>query len=91
MALLTPAGLPYWAAATVVAGGALLDIVLGVTLLVRRTARITLVAMLALTVAYLLVATALDPALWADPLGRLLKTIPVMALMLFCLAVLDER
>lgn len=91
MALLAPAGLPYWAAATVVAGGALLDLVLGVALLARRTARITLVAMLALTIAYLLVATALDPALWADPLGRLLKTIPVMALMLFCLAVLDER
>jgi uncharacterized protein YbjT (DUF2867 family) len=91
MALLTPSGLPYWAAATVVAGGALLDIVLGLALLVRRTARLTLVAMLALTVAYLLVATALDPGLWADPLGRLLKTIPIMALMLFCLAVLDER
>jgi DoxX-like family len=58
---------------------------------VRRTAAVTLVAMLALTVVYLVVATALDPGLWTDPLGRLLKTIPVMALMLFCLAVLDER
>jgi uncharacterized protein YbjT (DUF2867 family) len=89
--LLAPSGLPDWAAAIVIVGGALLDIVLGLALLVRRTARITLVAMLALTVVYLVVATALDPGLWADPLGRLLKTVPVMALMLFCLAVLDER
>jgi uncharacterized protein YbjT (DUF2867 family) len=89
--LLAPSGLPYWAAAAVIVGGALLDIVLGLALLVRRTAAVTLVAMLALTVVYLVVATALDPGLWTDPLGRLLKTIPVMALMLFCLAVLDER
>jgi hypothetical protein len=60
-------------------------------LLVRRTAALTLVAMLGLSVLYLVIATLLDPGLWADPLGRLLKTVPVMALMLLALAVLDER
>ncbi len=40
---------------------------------------------------YLIVATVLDPGLWTDPLGRLTKTIPLMFLMLFALAVLDER
>jgi uncharacterized protein YbjT (DUF2867 family) len=91
LALLGPSGLPHWAAATVIAVGAALDIALGLALLVRRTAALTLVAMLGLSVLYLVIATVLDPGLWADPLGRLLKTVPVMALMLFALAVLDER
>jgi hypothetical protein len=89
--VLAPSGLPYWAAATVIGGGAVLDLVLGVALLVRRTTRLTLIAMVGLTVIYLIGATVLNPGLWADPLGRLLKTIPAMALMLVALAVLDER
>ncbi len=91
MALLAPAGLPSWASAGVIVGGALLDIVLGLALLVRRWAPLTLVIMLALTVGYLIIATLLDPMLWADPLGRLTKTAPVMFLMAFALAVIDER
>jgi uncharacterized protein YbjT (DUF2867 family) len=91
MALLAPAGLSDRTAAAVIIGGSLLDVALGIGLLVRRTARITLLAMLALTVLYLVIATILDPHLWTDPLGRLTKTIPVMLLMLFTLAVLDER
>ena len=91
LALLAPSHLPSKMAAAIIVAGAVLDIVLGIGVLVRRTARLTLVAMLALTIVYLVIATALDPALWADPLGRLLKTIPLMLLMLFTLAVLDER
>jgi uncharacterized protein YbjT (DUF2867 family) len=90
-ALLAPARLPPWAAAAVVLGGALLDLALGAALLVRRLARVTLIAMLALTVVYLIIATLLDASLWSDPLGRLTKTIPLMLLMLFALAILDER
>jgi uncharacterized protein YbjT (DUF2867 family) len=91
MALLGPAQLPPWAAAGIVLGGALLDLALGAALPVRRLTRVTLIAMLWLTVAYLAIATLLDASLWADPLGRLLKTIPLMLLMLFALATLDER
>jgi len=91
MRLLAPAELSPPVAAAVIVGGALLDLVLGVALLVRRLTGITLAAMLALTVVYLIIATVLDPTLWADPLGRLLKTIPVMLLMLFSLAVIEER
>lgn len=95
MALLAPARLPSWmpswASAGVIVGGALLDIVLGLALLVRRWAPLTLIAMLALTVGYLIIPTVLDPMLWADPLGRLTKTVPVMLLMAFALAVIDER
>ena len=91
MAVLAPAQLPEGAVAGAIMGGAALDIVLGLALLVRRTARISLVAMLALSLVYLVVATALNPALWADPFGRLLKTVPIMFLILFTLAVMDER
>ena len=91
MALLAPAGLFPPIAAAIIVGGAILDIALGLALLVRRTARLTLLIMLALSVIYLVIATALDPHLWADPLGRLLKTLPLMLLMLVALATLDER
>jgi uncharacterized protein YbjT (DUF2867 family) len=89
--LLAPARLPWWITASAIVGGAVLDIALGAALLVRRWAPLTLIAMLVLSAAYLIVGTVLVPALWADPLGRLTKIIPIMVLMLFALAVLDER
>ena len=33
----------------------------------------------------------LVPALWLDPLGRLVKIVPLLLLIVFSLAVLDER
>ena len=36
-------------------------------------------------------ASIINPALWLDPLGRLMKTVPVMPAILFTLAILDER
>src|SRR5262249_51005633 len=74
-----------------IVAGAFLDIVLGAALIVRRWTHLTLSAMLVLSLVYLIVASLLHPALWADPLGRLVKTIPVLLLMLFALATLDER
>jgi hypothetical protein len=40
---------------------------------------------------YLVAGTALTPALWADPLGPLLKIAPIMALSLAALAIADDR
>jgi len=85
------ARLPVGGAAAVLVAGAVLDIVLGAALLVHRLVRPALLTMLALTPLYLLVATFLDTGLWADPFGRLLKTVPVLALMVITLAILDER
>jgi hypothetical protein len=31
------------------------------------------------------------PSLWADPLGPLMKVVPILALNLLCLAILDDR
>lgn len=79
-----------WSAPLVV-GGALFDIALGVLMLFRRTIKPALIVAFASTIGYLLAGTLLMPALWADPLGRLVKILPILALNLLCLAILDER
>jgi hypothetical protein len=37
------------------------------------------------------VGTALLPGLWLDPLGRLLKAVPIMVLNLMAIAILEDR
>ncbi|MBP1873854.1 uncharacterized protein YbjT (DUF2867 family) [Ensifer adhaerens] len=69
----------------------LADIVLGIAVLVRPYAKRALVGMLALTAAYLVSATLVEPQLWADPLGPLVKVLPSILLSLATLAILDER
>jgi len=91
LALLTPTFIPRETAGLVIAAGALLDIILGASLLVRSLARPVLIAMLLTCVAYLAAATIIDPALWIDPLGRMTKTVIVMIATTFTLAILDER
>jgi uncharacterized protein YbjT (DUF2867 family) len=82
-------GMP--AAASLVAAGAIADVLLGVGIAVRRTARPALLGALALSLAYLALGTILMPALWADPLGPLLKIAPIAVLHLIALAILDDR
>jgi len=60
--------------------GALADIAIGAGLLVRRWFQPACLAAIALSLAYLALGTILTPALWADPLGPLVKIIPVIAL-----------
>ncbi len=70
--------------------GAIADIVLGGWLLIARNVRAPCLAQIALSLGYLAALTVLDPAMWGDPLGVLLKTIPIMAATLV-LASADER
>ena len=74
-----------------VAGGALLDLAIGVAMLFRRTVRLALLAALATTILYLLLGTWLGPRLWADPLGPMMKVWPILVFNLLCLAILDDR
>lgn len=67
------------------------DIALGVGVFFRARAAFALKGMIGLSLAYLAAATLLTPALWADPLGPLVKVLPSMALALVALAILDER
>jgi len=50
-----------------------------------------LIGMLVVSGLYLLLGTILAPALWLDPLGCLVKIVPILLLIVFALAVLEER
>jgi uncharacterized protein YbjT (DUF2867 family) len=79
------------AAAPVAIVGAIADIVVGAGIAFRPTSRSALLASLALAALYLIAATFLMPQLWSDPLGPLVKVLPVLLLSLVALAVLDDR
>jgi uncharacterized protein YbjT (DUF2867 family) len=91
LALLAKAGIVGIGAVGALVASAIVDIALGLAVLVRPLARAALIGMLAIAGAYLVVGTILAPELWADPLGRLVKIVPIMVLTVFALAVLDER
>lgn len=78
-------------AKAIVVVGSLADIALAVLVCVRRTAPAALLGMITLTFGYLAAATILTPALWADPLGPLVKSLPAAMLALVALATLEER
>jgi hypothetical protein len=47
--------------------------------------------MIAVSLAYLGGGTLIEPALWLDPLGPLVKVLPSIMLTLAALAMLEER
>ncbi|ANM11287.1 MULTISPECIES: SDR family oxidoreductase [unclassified Rhizobium] len=69
----------------------LIDVALGAAVLVRPLAKRALLGMLAVSFAYLAGASLLEPMLWLDPLGPLVKVLPSILLTLTALATLDER
>jgi uncharacterized protein YbjT (DUF2867 family) len=90
-AILHKIGLPdALARATTVATG-LLDVAIGVGIAVRRSAQASLWAGVAVSVFYLAASMVLLPQLWADPLGAMVKTVPIVVLMLAALAISDDR
>jgi len=91
LALLASAGLTGATAKLIAFGGAVLDALLGCAILHRRTLGAAALAMIAVTAVYLVGATILLPALWADPLGPLVKPIPAALLALGLLAIADDR
>lgn len=91
IALMSDAGVPEGLAATAVVAGGIVDVALGISVTVRAGARVALIGMLAMTVGYVVGGSVLLPGLWLDPLGPLVKTLPVLLAGLFSLAILDER
>lgn len=69
----------------------LADILLGLAVLFRPFARTAMVGMIAVSLAYLAGGTLLEPQLWLDPLGPLVKVLPSIVLTFVALAILDER
>ena len=70
---------------------AAVNILVGIAIAVRSTARIALWSAIAISLAYALAGTVLLPQLWVDPLGPFLKIGPIVMLSLVALAILDER
>lgn len=79
------------AAMTAVFGGAALDLLIGLGLLVQSTCRASCYAALALCLVYFALGAALTPALLADPLGPLVKILPTAALAPILAAMANER
>ena len=90
-AILTAQGWPLWTAQLSVAAWAVADIALALGLLWRRTARGAALGMVAVSLAYLALGTLITPALWADPLGPLLKILPGAMLALIAVPMLESR
>ncbi len=74
-----------------VLAGSLVDIAIGVGLLFRRTLAVSCLSAIGVSLAYLLAATFFVPSLWADPLGPLVKILPVIGLALALMAMGEER
>ncbi|WP_454700982.1 SDR family oxidoreductase [Agrobacterium burrii] len=83
--------MPQTPAVTLTLATCLIDIALGVTVLLRSLARKALIGMLLVSAAYLAGGSLLEPGLWLDPLGPLVKVLPSITLTLVALATLDER
>ena len=90
-AILADAGWPLWLSLLSVAAWACVDIALAALLLWRPTARRAALGMVAVSLAYLGLGTLFTPALWADPLGPLLKILPGAMLALAALPMLESR
>lgn len=88
---LTDAGWPLWLSRASVVAWSLVDIALGAALLWRPWARRAVLGMVAVSLAYLGLATLILPGLWADPLGPLLKIVPGIMLALLALPMLESR
>ena len=71
--------------------GALADIGIGACIAWRRLTVVGLYGALALSLFYAATATILRPDLWLEPLGPLIKILPIFVLHLLALAILEER
>lgn len=90
-AILSAHGFPPGAARALTVATSLLDIAIGLAIAHRSTCRLGLLAGMLVSVGYLAGAAVLAPALWLDPLGALVKTIPAIVLMLVALLLLEAR
>lgn len=76
---------------TLVIGGAVADVALGLAILWRRWCRTAALGMMGLACAYLIGGAITVPALSIDPLGPMVKVIPSIALALFVYLGVEDR
>jgi uncharacterized protein YbjT (DUF2867 family) len=80
-----------WLSGPAVVAGAVADIAIGILIAWRRTARTGLYGAIALSFFYAVAGTILRPDLWNEPLGPLMKILPILVLHFVALAILRER
>ncbi|HVI28255.1 SDR family oxidoreductase [Hansschlegelia sp.] len=90
VALMERGGAGAFSGPSVLAGG-LADLLIGIGIAFRRTARAALYGAIAISLFYAVAGTAILPELWLDPLGPMLKIWPILALNLVALALLPDR
>jgi hypothetical protein len=91
ISLLREGGLHEKFAALIVIAGAIADIIIGLAIFWRSLSGYALRAALIISLAYAVIATALVPQLWVDPLGPMLKIGPVVMLNLVAMAIREDR
>ncbi|MER8980541.1 SDR family oxidoreductase [Mesorhizobium sp. M0870] len=74
-----------------VVAGALADMIVGALIAWRPTGRLGLFGAIALSLFYAIAGSILRPELWNEPLGPLMKILPILVLHFVALAVLEER
>jgi uncharacterized protein YbjT (DUF2867 family) len=74
-----------------VIGGGVADLLIGIGIALRPTARAALFAGVAVSLLYAVAGTIFTPWLWLDPLAALLKIAPVLALLIVALVTLRDR
>lgn len=74
-----------------VIGGAVIDVLIGLAIFYRPSARLGAIASVVIALAYLVAGTLLAPLLWADPLGPYVKIVPAIVLGLCVALMLEER
>lgn len=78
-------------ATTATYGGAGLDLVVGIGLMLARWRRLATIAGMVVTAGYLAVLTVIAPDLWLDPFGTLTKAVVVLAAMAALLVIARDR
>ena len=91
VALLVEGGLSAGVSRALVVLGSVADLAISAGILFRPALRFALGGGAVLALAYALGAALVRPDLWLDPLGAMVKVVPVIALSLMCLAMAGER
>ena len=84
-------GLTGAAVAWAVGAGSLLDVAIGIGLLLRYRPGLMAAVQVIVVLGYTLALSVAEPALWADPLGPLLKNLPILAAALALAGLEAER
>ena len=91
MSLVREGGIEGPLASLSIVAGASADILIGLAVLYRPTSRHGLYAALLVSIGYAIIGSILMPRLWREPLGPLLKILPIIVLNLIALAIREDR